>query len=631
MSSPRSRGGNGGERPGKKARGGGAGGAPAPAPAPAPLRPPPLDYENLKHFTQYRCIVAEHVSAVKRAVWDLSLGLAHIRGAAEETLFFQVLQSRMLKLKIWKFMEIPLEEDLAVGIAYEPSHLDRTSYEYTVKNMLTGKKVWLTMPIPAREEVSVAFKVPVGSIVTGFNIAAVNNAKLRIEEVMMDGTIGAELFGWNFCGSSNASFNTMELLRGASARLFEQDRSVDDYTPETIAVTTTATQFKISTRMDFYPAADEPEYRHDESAYGYGNTKFTQAQFIEYYGGTDEWDAAPPFVPKRAAGIAIFCAVGIAVPLPSLPVPTSAIATLQRSDADLVALSCDVVEGATAYEWSLRMDFYPAADEPEYRHDESAYGYGNTKFTQAQFIEYYGGTDEWDAALEVGPTGVMWEANRSSEPSCMALLGEVGAFALTVTVRAVKSLDEEWFKGGKRVEVESATSLPTAVTNVVVTQVSKELPVSIASGATSEDYGGFLGDLTVQNMLAGTKSWWTKDIAKNQVESVEVNVPDGSVVTGFNIASLSLGRAVDTSLRNASEMRIEAVALDGTVGSELFAWNHCGTDNSGYNSEIPSNHTPLSIAVSTTATRFKISVRQTWKDDVCAGVNVFRAVGIAAP
>jgi hypothetical protein len=306
------------------------------------------------------------VSAVKRAVWDLSLGLAHIRGAAEETLFFQVLQSRMLKLKIWKFMEIPLEEDLAVGIAYEPSHLDRTS-EYTVKNMLTGKKVWLTMPIPAREEVSVAFKVPVGSIVTGFNIAAVNNAKLRIEEVMMDGTIGAELFGWNFCGSSNASFNTMELLRGASARLFEQDRSVDDYTPETIAVTTTATQFKISTRMDFYPAADEPEYRHDESAYGYGNTKFTQAQFIEYYGGTDEWDAA----------------------------------------------------------------------------------------------------------LEVGPTGVMWEANRSSEPSCMALLGEVGAFALTVTVRAVKSLDEEWFKGGKRVEVESATSLPTAVTNVVVTQVSK--------------------------------------------------------------------------------------------------------------------------------------------------------------
>jgi len=523
------------------------------------------------------------VSAVKRAVWDLSLGLAHIRGAAEETLFFQVLQSRMLKLKIWKFMEIPLEEDLAVGIAYEPSHLDRTSYEYTVKNMLTSKKVWLTMPIPAREEVSVAFKVPVGSIVTGFNIAAVNNAKLRIEEVMMDGTIGAELFGWNFCGSS---FNTMELLRGASARLFEQDRSVDDYTPETIAVTTTATQFKISTRMDFYPAADEPEYRHDESAYGYGNTKFTQAQFIEYYGGTDEWDAAPPFVPKRAAGIAIFCAVGIAVPLPSLPVPTSAIATLQRSDADLVALSCDVVEGATAYEWSL---------------------------------------------LEVGPTGVMWEANRSSEPSCMALLGEVGAFALTV--RAVKSLDEEWFKGGKRVEVESATSLPTAVTNVVVTQVSKELPVSIASGATSEDYGGFLGDLTVQNMLAGTRSWWTKDIAKNQVESVEVNVPDGSVVTGFNIASLSLPKrqGVSVERRNASEMRIEAVALDGTVGSELFAWNHCGTDNSGYNSEIPSNHTPLSIAVSTTATRFKISVRQTWKDDVCAGVNVFRAVGIAAP
>ena len=137
--------------------------------------------------------------------------------------------------------------------------------------------------------------------------------------------------------------------------------------------------------------------------------------------------------------------------------------------------------------------------------------------------------------------------------------------------------------------------------------------VSLATSVANDDY-------TVENMLAGTYVWETNGSLKHQEESVVFKVPDGSVVSGFDIASGS---------EKFEEMRIEEVTMDGSIGGELFGWNHCGTFSG--DSIYPCNYTPASIEVTTTATRFKVSVRHTGSgsSDI-AGVAIFRAVGIAA-
>ena len=74
-------------------------------------------------------------------------------------------------------------------------------------------------------------------------------------------------------------------------------------------------------------------------------------------------------------------------------------------------------------------------------------------------------------------------------------------------------------------------------------------------------------------------------------------------------------------------MCVEEVAADGTVGATLIAWKHYGTRSGGYK---PSDYTPATIAVETTATRFKVSVRHTsggYYND--AGLAIFRATGVA--
>ena len=144
--------------------------------------------------------------------------------------------------------------------------------------------------------------------------------------------------------------------------------------------------------------------------------------------------------------------------------------------------------------------------------------------------------------------------------------------------------------------------------------------MEIASTSTSE--GGRSGSATVEKMLAGTKAWTTKGMPSHQEESVEFKVPPGSIVTSFEIASYAA--------LSKFQMRIEEVSVDGSIGAELKEWNHCGTRRGGYD---PHNYTPVSVEVATTATRFKVSVRHI--DDstntFCAGVAIFRAVGISAP
>ena len=75
------------------------------------------------------------------------------------------------------------------------------------------------------------------------------------------------------------------------------------------------------------------------------------------------------------------------------------------------------------------------------------------------------------------------------------------------------------------------------------------------------------------------------------------------------------------------QMCVEEVAADGTVGTTLIAWNHYGT-RSG-RGDKPSGYTPATIAVETTATRFKVSVRHAFSYNAYTGLGIFRAVGVA--
>ena len=113
--------------------------------------------------------------------------------------------------------------------------------------------------------------------------------------------------------------------------------------------------------------------------------------------------------------------------------------------------------------------------------------------------------------------------------------------------------------------------------------------------------------------------WCTKIMPAHQVESVVLGVAAGSRVTSFDVASfLSMSE---------QQMCVEEVAADGTVGATLIAWNHYGTQQGGSTSRA--DYTPATIAVETTATRFKVSVRHTFALNTDAGLAIFRATGVA--
>jgi len=58
----------------------------------------------------------------------------------------------------------------------------------------------------------------------------------------------------------------------------------------------------------------------------------------------------------------------------------------------------------------------------------------------------------------------------------------------------------------------------------------------------------------------------------------------------------------------------------------LLAWNHPGTLSGTYYK--PSDYTPATIAVETTATRFNVSVRYTFSGYGCTGIGIIRATGV---
>jgi hypothetical protein len=142
------------------------------------------------------------------------------------------------------------------------------------------------------------------------------------------------------------------------------------------------------------------------------------------------------------------------------------------------------------------------------------------------------------------------------------------------------------------------------------------LAVEIVNPPTS-----VLGSYSATKMLAGKHLWLTKGMPSLQVESVVLGVAAaGSRVMSFDVASVGS--------MSERQMCVEEVAADGTVGATLIAWNNYGT-RSG-DSSNPSNHTPATIAVETTATRFKVSVRHTsGESNWAAGLVIFRATGVA--
>jgi len=148
-----------------------------------------------------------------------------------------------------------------------------------------------------------------------------------------------------------------------------------------------------------------------------------------------------------------------------------------------------------------------------------------------------------------------------------------------------------------------------------------ELEVEIVIPATSM----YSSIATADNMLAGRKVWWTKEMpdGDHQVESVVLGVAAGSRVTSFDVAS---------ACQYGAQMCVEEVAADGTVGAMLIVWNDYGTFSGGFFSDKPSDYTPATIAMETTATRFKVSVRQTYisnNTNNSPGVAIFRATGVA--
>jgi hypothetical protein len=104
----------------------------------------------------------------------------------------------------------------------------------------------------------------------------------------------------------------------------------------------------------------------------------------------------------------------------------------------------------------------------------------------------------------------------------------------------------------------------------------------IVAPATSE--GGWGGKYTVANMLAEKQLWLTKEIPSRQVES--------AITTG----------------RLAQEVCVEEVAADGHRRRDAHRVELLRDVQGGGGK--PSHYPPTTIAVETTATRFKVSVSQ---------------------
>ena len=146
--------------------------APAP-PAPAPPRPA-LNYEQLAYYEDKQCIVAEHESAVKRAIWNLTIGLAHIRRLGDTTHFSRAMAIVGIKTLIWDFVDIDKPVQLTVGVVTPATSLLNATN--SCANVLAGTHPWMTKDVPTGQVESAVVGVAAGSRVVSFDIATLTCA-----------------------------------------------------------------------------------------------------------------------------------------------------------------------------------------------------------------------------------------------------------------------------------------------------------------------------------------------------------------------------------------------------------------------------------------------------------------------
>ena len=182
----------------------------------------------------------------------------------------------------------------------------------------------------------------------------------------------------------------------------------------------------------------------------------------------------------------------------------------------------------------------------------------------------------------------------------------------------------------------SALAVAAAASGIDDMEIAdQDLLLAIASPPTTGRTG------YVKHLLTGQGIWkndfkhcYAPEGGRMKAFSVELMVRDGTIVTGFNAASYCCFAPA------VHQMKIEEVKVDGTIGKVLFPWNGCGTWHEHWSvghDKIGGlkrrNCAPEHIPVSTTATRFKVSIRQNDKvgHNSYGGVAIFDAVGIPAP
>jgi hypothetical protein len=106
---------------------------------------------------------------VKRAIWNLTIGLAEIR-ADDSAYLARVMAIVGLKELIWRYVDVAKLVALAVEIVIPAtSEFSRT---FSPINMLAGTWVWVTKGIPAHQAESVVLSVAAGSRVTSFDVVS---------------------------------------------------------------------------------------------------------------------------------------------------------------------------------------------------------------------------------------------------------------------------------------------------------------------------------------------------------------------------------------------------------------------------------------------------------------------------
>ena len=462
----------------------------------------PLSYALLAYYVTHGCIARVDASAVKRAVWLLSLSLAQIRidrfagdGGAPLSRLLAIVP---LKIKIWNFLDVAAPSALSVEIAGPPTN--EYNSDYTVARMLAGTNVWYTTDLLARQVESVLLSVAAGSHVMSFDIASFRSAamlEMRVEEVDAGVAVGATIVPWRHYGT----------LRRAGYK-------PSHYTPVTIAVETTATRFKVSVRRTH----DGPDSGSEESP------RVTMA------------------LPMHA-GVAIFRASGV-----------------------------------------------PSPPRPPLNYEQLAY------FIDKRYIA---------AKHESAVKRAIWN--------------------LTIGLAHVRAATSSFLFQA----MQSAT-LRLKIWKYLDVAKLVELKAEIATTPTNEN-----GICTVANMLAGTSTWCTKLRGTGCVDSVVLSVAAGTIVTSFDVASyFSMGTLTTNPQRI---MSVDEVTPDDAFVATLVPWGHYGTprtlplhEQGRHVYDKQAHYTPVTIAVDTAATRFRINVCHTSEVQALrAGVAIFRAMGIA--